>query len=62
MYKLDIASRWNKVKGILRQRYGMLTEDDLTLQYGKEGELIIRLQQKLGKSRTDIMRIIGEVN
>jgi hypothetical protein len=61
MYSLDIVSRWNKVKGILKQRY-CLTDDDLTFRYGKEGELIYRLQQKLGKSRADIMRIIGEVN
>lgn len=59
---LDVASRWTKVKSILRQRYSMLTDDDLTFRFGKEGELINRLQQKLGKSRTDIMRILSEVN
>jgi uncharacterized protein YjbJ (UPF0337 family) len=62
MYKLDVISRWNVVKGVLKQRYGMLTDDDLALRQGKEGELIFRLQQKLGKSRADIMRMIGEVN
>jgi uncharacterized protein YjbJ (UPF0337 family) len=61
MYKLDIIRRWNTVKGILKQRYGTLTDDDLIFKYGREGELIGRLQQKLGKSRGDIMRIIGEV-
>lgn len=60
--KLDVASRWTKVKSILQQRYSMLTDDDLTFRFGKEGELINRLQQKLGKSRTDIMRILSEVN
>jgi hypothetical protein len=62
MYKLDVVSRWNFVKGILKQRYNMLTDDDLTFRHGREGELICRLQQKLNKSRADIMRIIGEVN
>lgn len=60
MYKLDIISRWNYVKGILKQRYGTLTDADLTFNHGKEGELIGRLQKKLGKSRADVMRIIGE--
>lgn len=59
MYKLDIIKRWNFIKGILKQRYG-LTEDELMWSQGKEGELIGRLQRKLGKSRSDIMRIIGE--
>lgn len=62
MYKLDIISRWTIVKGVLKQKYGMLTDDDLTFRHGKEGELIYRLQNKLGKSRADIMRIIGDVN
>jgi uncharacterized protein YjbJ (UPF0337 family) len=62
MNMLDVVCRWNRVKSILKQRYGSLTDDDLAFRYGKEGELICRLQQKLGKSRADIMRIIGEVN
>jgi uncharacterized protein YjbJ (UPF0337 family) len=60
MYKLEIISRWNVVKGVLKQRYGMLTDDDLAFNQGREGELIGRLQKKLGKSRADIMRIIGD--
>jgi hypothetical protein len=61
MYRLDIIRRWNIVKETLKQRYGILTDEDLIFKYGREGELIGRLQQKLGKSRGDIMRIIGEV-
>jgi uncharacterized protein YjbJ (UPF0337 family) len=60
MHKLDVVSRWNFVKGILRQRYGTLTDADLTFNHGKEGELIGRLQKKLGKSRAELMRIIGD--
>jgi hypothetical protein len=62
MYKLELMSRWNEVKEKLKRRYHMLTEDDLMFRFGKEGELIIRLQRKLGKSRADVMRMIGEAN
>lgn len=62
MYKLDIIRRWNVVKTALRQKYGILTDEDLTFNQGREGELIGRLQEKLGKTRADIMRIIGDVN
>lgn len=62
MYKLDVVNQWNIVKAKLKQRYNMLTDDDLSFRWGKEGELIYRLQQKLGKSRADIMRLIGEPN
>ena len=62
MYQLDVISRWNTVKTELKQRYTVLTEDDLAFRMGKEGDLIGRLQQKLKKSRSDIMRMIGEVS
>jgi uncharacterized protein YjbJ (UPF0337 family) len=62
MNMLDVVSRWNIVKGELKQRYDILTDDDLTFRWGKEGALIYKLQQRLGKSRADIMRIIGELN
>jgi hypothetical protein len=62
MYKLELISRWNEVKEKLKRRYNMLTDDDLIFRLGREGELIIRLQRKLGKSRADVMRMIGEVN
>jgi len=60
MYKFEIISRWNNVKAALKQKY-MLTDEDLLLNQGREGELIGRLQKKLGKSKADIMRMIGEV-
>lgn len=56
----EIKCRWNEVRAKLKQKYDMLTDDDLTFSFGKEGELIFRLQQKLGKSKADIMKIIGE--
>jgi hypothetical protein len=62
MYKLELISRWNEVKEKLKRRYNMLTDEDLMFRLGKEGELIIRLQRKLGKSRADVMRMIGDVN
>jgi hypothetical protein len=61
MYKLDVMSRWNIVKGILKQQYNLLTDEDLVFKYGKEGDIIRRLQKKLNKSRSEIMRMIGEV-
>ncbi len=62
MYQLEIMNRWNAVKGALKQRYEMLTDDDLMFRVGREGDLINRLQKKLNKNRSDIMRMIGEMN
>jgi len=46
------------VKGKLKQKYGQLTDDDLTFAEGKEDELLGRLQQKLGKSKEDLRKEI----
>lgn len=45
---------WNEVKGKLKQKYGQLTDDDLTFSEGKEDELYGRLQQRLGKTKEEI--------
>lgn len=49
--KLELKGNWNEVKGKLKQRYGQLTDNDLSFSEGKEDELLGRLQQKLGKTK-----------
>ena len=48
--KLQVKGSWNEVKGKLKQKYGQLTDDDLSFAEGKEDELLGRLQRRLGKS------------
>jgi len=38
----------------LKQKYGQLTDDDLSFAEGKEDELLGRLQRRLGKSREEL--------
>jgi uncharacterized protein YjbJ (UPF0337 family) len=52
--KLQVKGGWNEVKGKLKQKYGQLTDDDLSFAEGKEDEFLGRLQQKLGKSKEDL--------
>ena len=42
------------MKGKLKQKYGQLTDDDLSFADGKEDEFLGRLQKKLGKSKEDL--------
>jgi len=58
MTNLQIKGSWNEVKGKLKQKYGQLTDNDLTFAEGKEDELLGRLQQKLGKSKEDLRKEI----
>ena len=61
MNKLELTGRWNEVKGKLKQRFSELTDDDLTFVEGKEDELLGRLQQRLGRSRDELRKVIEEL-
>jgi uncharacterized protein YjbJ (UPF0337 family) len=58
---LKIKGNWNEMKGKLKQKFAQLTDDDLMYQNGKEDELYGRLQQRLGKSREEVERILNEL-
>jgi len=58
MDKQEMKGHWNETKGKLKQKYGQLTDDDLTYEEGKEDEMYGRLQQKLGKTRDEIKKEI----
>jgi uncharacterized protein YjbJ (UPF0337 family) len=60
MNKLQIKGDWNELKGKLKQKYGQLTDDDLTFAEGKDDELLGRLQQRLGKTKEEIRRELEE--
>jgi len=61
MNKLTLKGSWNETKGKLKQKYGQLTDDDLTFSEGKEDELLGRLQKRLGKTKEDIRREIESI-
>lgn len=56
MDKLEIKGKWNEWKGKIKQQYADLTDDDLRYEEGKDDELLGRLQQKLGKSRDELVK------
>ncbi|RZJ62403.1 MAG: CsbD family protein [Hymenobacter sp.] len=58
---LDIAGNWDSIKGQLKQKYGQLTDEDLTLADGKVDELLGRLEQKLGISKDEITKVISDL-
>ena len=55
MDKLELKGKWNEIKGKVKQAHGDLTDDDLRYEEGKDEELLGRLQQKMGKSREELV-------
>lgn len=61
MNKLQMKGTWNEVKGRLKQKFAMLTDDDLAFKDGKEEELYGRLQKRLGKTKEEILKVIHAI-
>ncbi len=61
MNDLRIKGSWNEVKGKMKQKYGELTDNDLTYEEGKEDEMLGRLQTKLGKTKDQIRKEIADL-
>jgi uncharacterized protein YjbJ (UPF0337 family) len=61
MNKLSMKGNWKEVSGKLKQQFANLTDDDLLFKEGKEEELLGRLQQKLGKTKEDLRKLIAKL-
>ncbi len=58
---LQMKGNWNEIKGKLKQKYGQLTDQDLTFAEGKDDELLGRLQKRLGKTKDELRAEIEEM-
>ncbi|MBP1651139.1 MAG: CsbD family protein [Bacteroidetes bacterium] len=61
MDTLQIKGAWNEIKGKIKQQYADLTDDDLLYEEGQEDRLIGKIQQKLGKSRDEVIKMLKSV-
>ncbi|MGA3245440.1 MAG: CsbD family protein [Bacteroidota bacterium] len=61
MNTFTIKGNWNEIAGKLKQQYANLTDDDLLFKAGKEEELLGRLQQKLGKTKEELRKLIAKI-
>ncbi len=57
----EIQEGWKATREKLKQRFSVLTDNDLLLTVGKQNEMLGRLQAKLGKSKQDILEIISNI-
>lgn len=57
-WKLKLKGDWNETKGKIKKAYADLTEDDLKRDEGNDDVLVGKLQQKLGKTKEDVVKWI----
>jgi uncharacterized protein YjbJ (UPF0337 family) len=54
----NVIGYWDKKKGKLKERFPVITDEDLRYREGKEKEMIEMLGNKLGKSKQELLNII----
>lgn len=54
MNKLKIKADWNITKGMLKQKWAILTASDLHFIDGRHDELLGRIQKRTGETRQEI--------
>ena len=57
----EIKGNWLTIKGKLKQKFAILTESDLLMVGGKQEELLGRLQERLGKTKEEMHKLISEL-
>jgi uncharacterized protein YjbJ (UPF0337 family) len=61
MNTTEIKGNWNELKGKLKKKYVILTDNDLMFEDGREDELYGRLQKRLGKTKSELRKIFDEL-
>jgi hypothetical protein len=54
----NVIGYWEKKKEKLKERFPVITDEDLSYREGKEKEMIEILGNKLGKSKFELINII----
>jgi uncharacterized protein YjbJ (UPF0337 family) len=57
----EAKGNWNEQKGKLKQKFAILTDNDLMFEEGKKEEMLGKLQIKLGKTKEELHKIIAEL-
>jgi uncharacterized protein YjbJ (UPF0337 family) len=61
MHTHDDTLSWNEQKGRLRQKFVVLTDNDLMFENSKNEEMLSKLENKLGITKDDLRRIFASL-
>ncbi|HET9746062.1 MAG TPA: CsbD family protein [Chitinophagaceae bacterium] len=55
---IALKGNWLYLRGKLKQKYAVLTDDDLLFEQGRKEEMLGKIAVKLGKTKEELLRII----
>jgi uncharacterized protein YjbJ (UPF0337 family) len=57
-----LEGNWNEIKGMLRQKWGQLTDNDLPQIYGNLDQIVGIIQRRTGEGREAIQQYLQELS
>jgi uncharacterized protein YjbJ (UPF0337 family) len=57
----ELTGDWNEQKGKLKQKFEVLTDNDLLFETGKKDEMLGNLQIRLGKTKEQLRLLIASL-
>ena len=58
---IKITEKWGEHSKLLKEKFSILTDNDLKFETGKENELLSKLGFRLNKRRQEVIDIIKKV-
>ena len=55
---IELRGNWLEQRAKLKQKFTVLTDDDLLFEQGEKEEMLGRIQVKLGKTKEELHQII----
>jgi hypothetical protein len=57
-FNTDLKGNWNEQKSRILRKYPSLTDKDLIFELGRKNEMLAKLQDKLGKTKEELQKIM----
>ena len=61
MNTTQIKGNWDEQKGKLKQKFAILTDNDLMFEEGKRDEMMGKIQIKIGKTKEELEKLISDL-
>jgi len=59
MNTTELKGNWNEHKAKLKQKFAVLTDNDLMFEEARKEEMYAKLQTKLGKTKEELHKILS---
>lgn len=60
-WKLKLKGNFDELKGKMKKEYADLTDDDLLYEEGQQDEWLGKIQQKVGKTKEQVIEWIDKL-